>query len=179
MYWENIKGSFTFQFIYNNMVNTFDNAVFVEIGTYKGQSAVFMVEKIKELKKNIKFYTIDLFVNPQGYENDADVKSGTLLQKYYQNIEPVKDYINTIIGDSTKVHEQFENESLDFVFIDGDHSYKGVKKDLAGWFPKIKKGGIMAGHDYNELSCGVRQAVDEFFTFSAQSYIGGCWIFYK
>jgi hypothetical protein len=55
-------------------------------------------------------------------------------------------------------------ESLDFIYIDGDHSYKGVKKDLDIWFPKIKKGGIMSGHDYGHSSHqGVKKAVDEFF----------------
>lgn len=179
MYWENIQGNFTFQVLYSNMVSTFNNAIFVEIGTWKGQSAVYMAEKIKESGKNINFYTIDNFKNFDGYDNDEDVKNGNVFETYSRNIEPVKNYIHTIIGDSKKVHEKFSENSIDFLFLDGDHTYKGVKKDLESWIGKIKRGGIIAGHDYNEPSCGVKEAVDHFFTFSAQQYDGGCWIVYK
>jgi len=177
MYWENVEGSFTFQNLYNNMVQRFNDAIFVEIGVWKGKSAIYIAEKIKESGKNIKFWAIDIF-NGSGYEYDKDVLEGTLLKKYYINIEPVKDFIQTLAGDSKELHEKFENESIDFLFLDADHEYKAVKEDLRLWFPKIKKGGIMAGHDYNE-PCGVKQAVDEYFLFGAQQYMGGCWIFYK
>jgi predicted O-methyltransferase YrrM len=178
MYWENVEGSFTFQSLYDNIIQKFNDAIFVEIGVWKGKSAIYMAEKIKTSGKNIKFWAIDIF-NGSGYEYDKDVLEGTLLEKYHINIEPVKDFIETLIGDSKELHEKFENESIDFLFLDADHEYRAVKEDLRLWFPKIKKGGIIAGHDYNESSCGVRQAVDEYFLFGAQSYIGGCWIFYK
>ena len=48
----------------------------------------------------------------------------------------------------------------DFVFVDGDHSYDGVKADLAAWVPHIVPGGLLCGHDYKRYS-GVQQAVDE------------------
>jgi hypothetical protein len=51
--------------------------------------------------------------------------------------------------------------SLDMIFIDADHDYGAVKKDLINYYPKLKKGGIFAGHDYTE-NCGVVTAVDEF-----------------
>jgi hypothetical protein len=47
------------------------------------------------------------------------------------------------------------------IFIDGDHDYNAVKNDLINYYPKLKKGGIFAGHDYTE-DCGVATAVDEF-----------------
>lgn len=57
-----------------------------------------------------------------------------------------------------KLHE---DESLDMVFIDANHSYEEVKKDIELWLPKIKKGGILAGHDYSLRFGGVIRAVDE------------------
>lgn len=181
MYWENIEGMFTFQILYSNMVNSFPSgSLFVEIGAWKGRSAVYMAEKIIESGKNIKFYTIDPFDGAGGdYDSDLDVKNKTLLERYKKNIDPVKSYIETIVGFSYDAINNFEDGSIDFLFIDGDHRYPSVKKDLQMWFPKIKEGGIIAGHDYNEPSCGVKQAVDEFFNFGAQQYNGGCWIFYK
>lgn len=52
---------------------------------------------------------------------------------------------------------------VDFVYIDADHSYESVWKDLRAWLPKIKAGGIMGGHDYGN-GPGVERAVDELFT---------------
>ena len=63
---------------------------------------------------------------------------------------------------------QFEDESIDFVYIDGDHSYDFVKNDIAAWYPKVKQGGILSGHDYTPGNpqkghiYGVIQAVTEF-----------------
>ena len=76
MYWENIEGMFTFQLLYSNMIQRFpNNSVFVEIGTRKGKSSIFMAEKIKESGKNITFYTIDLFNGfGGGYDEDEDAK---------------------------------------------------------------------------------------------------------
>ncbi len=64
---------------------------------------------------------------------------------------------------SYEIVEQFTNESLDFVFVDGDHTYAAVKKDLEDWYGKIRPGGFMAGDDYATVHPGVPQAVNEFF----------------
>lgn len=57
-----------------------------------------------------------------------------------------------------------EDGSLDFVFIDADHSYKGCKADIEAWAPKVKEGGWISGHDYDNpgTDMGVKQAVSEF-----------------
>lgn len=55
-------------------------------------------------------------------------------------------------------------DNLDFVYIDGDHSYQGVSDDLCAWTKKVKAGGVIAGHDYNHPNLpGVKRAIDEFF----------------
>lgn len=181
MYWEKIDGMFTFSTLYSNMViNSNPNNIFVEIGAWKGKSAVYMAEEIKKHNKQIKFFTIDSFNGEGGdYDEDFDVKNQTVLSTYYKNIEPLKNYITTIVSDSKDAYNHFDDHSIDFLFIDGDHRYEGIKRDLQLWFPKIKYGGIIAGHDYNEPTCGVKQAVDEFFTFTAKPYMGGCWIYYN
>jgi hypothetical protein len=60
----------------------------------------------------------------------------------------------------------FADESLDFVYIDANHSYENCKADIEGWSKKVKKGGIVAGHDYIDRKgqadiYGVKQAVNE------------------
>jgi predicted O-methyltransferase YrrM len=69
----------------------------------------------------------------------------------------------------------FSDEYFDFIYIDGNHSYDAVKDDLTKWYPKLKKGGLIAGDDYSKLAeeklfnynFGVKRAVDEFATRTA------------
>jgi predicted O-methyltransferase YrrM len=84
-------------------------------------------------------------------------------------------FVELIKSDSCSAASLFENESLDFVFIDGNHWYDYVKKDIEAWLPKIKKGGIISGHDYEEN--GVSTAVREIFGNSAKAFkeSPSCW----
>jgi GR25 family glycosyltransferase involved in LPS biosynthesis len=74
---------------------------------------------------------------------------------------------------------RFDDHSLDFVFIDASHEYEDVKADIIAWLPKIKPGGILAGHDYYigdfDYYPGVKQAVNEEFSEFEAKY--NCWIF--
>jgi len=73
-----------------------------------------------------------------------------------------RSYKNRLIvlkGDSEKMAEKVPDGTLDFVFIDADHRYPAVVKDLAAWTPKLKAGGILCGHDIHFE--GVKRAVDE------------------
>ena len=56
--------------------------------------------------------------------------------------------------------KQFPNRSLDFVYIDADHSYKECKWDISHWMKKVRVGGILSGHNYGDKK-GVKKAVDE------------------
>ena len=72
------------------------------------------------------------------------------------------------VGDSADMAADVPDGSLDFVFIDADHSYEGCLQDLRAWWPKVKPGGLFAGHDYKDAERarhdgkGVAQAVDDF-----------------
>lgn len=52
--------------------------------------------------------------------------------------------------------------SVNLIFIDADHGYDFVKRDIEAWYPKMAKGGVMLFHDYDQTSPGVIRAVDEF-----------------
>jgi hypothetical protein len=68
-----------------------------------------------------------------------------------------------IESDSIDAATLVEDGSLDLVFIDADHSYEGVRKDIEAWSPKVRKGGVIAGHDYGHPDFpDVKVAVDEF-----------------
>jgi hypothetical protein len=65
--------------------------------------------------------------------------------------------------DSVKAANCLEDGSCDMIFIDGDHSYQGCKRDIVAYLPKVKKGGWIGGHDYAHPDQGeVKRAVDEF-----------------
>lgn len=62
---------------------------------------------------------------------------------------------------------------LAFVFIDGDHAYESVKRDIEAWTPKVMSGGIVAFHDYGaKRHTGVKQAIDEWQRQSQWTYLG-------
>ena len=67
-------------------------------------------------------------------------------------------------GASSDCVGRFADEFFDFVFIDAEHSYKAVSKDVDMWYPKVKQGGLLCGHDWDHKRYGafVKRAVDEF-----------------
>lgn len=64
-------------------------------------------------------------------------------------------------GDSTDIAEHFLN-TIDVLFIDGDHTYEGCKADIDAWYPHMAKKGVMLFHDCDATSPGVEKAVAEF-----------------
>jgi hypothetical protein len=73
---------------------------------------------------------------------------------------------NIIRADSKAAAQAIPDSSLDLVFIDADHSYEGCRDDIKAYWPKVKAGGIISGHDYanDDFRFGpmVKRAVDEF-----------------
>jgi len=131
-----------------------DNSVIVEIGAFKGKSSCFIAEGIRS--KNCEFYTIDTWYNDGMEESRMDV-----FPDFLKNVAPYKDKIRPLRGSSCKIREDWpEQKKIDFLWIDGDHSYKGVKRDIQDWVPLVKKNGIICFHDYRDEP-DVKRAVDE------------------
>jgi len=179
-YCDKISGAFTFPRLYHSAVSHFNNAKFVEIGCDKGQSFSFLgVETINQ-NKNIELYAIDTWGDNGISWNSSD----TIYDTFLENIKPVKqilnDKIKIIRSYSVEASKQFEDQSLDFIFIDACHEYDCVIADLNAWFPKLKSGGWIAGHDYYAGHYGVEKAVNEFFYEKMDKLFNQeyCWIFY-
>lgn len=173
-FYNNVVGAFTFPNLYYNVVQFYDNAEFVEVGVNYGQSACFMGVEIINQNKNIKLNLVDSW--------DENFAAG-MYDSFLNSIQPVKNILQDrldIIRDlSVNASKKFKNESLDFIFIDACHDYECVKEDLNAWYPKLKKGGIIAGHDYYDGHAGVENAVNEFF-YEKFEYLHSqehCWIF--
>jgi len=86
-----------------------------------------------------------------------DAEAG--FRKFSNNIRPYKSRVQVLKGDSVEMADQVKDGSLDFIFIDADHSYQGVIRDLAAWVPKLRVGGMLSGHDIH--LAGVHRAVSE------------------
>jgi hypothetical protein len=153
-------------------------AHFVEVGSFKGRSAAFMAVEIINSGKQIKFDCVDTWQGSAEHQagqswQDADVIAGTLFNSFTANMAPVAGHYTAIRQQSAVGAEMYANETLDFVFIDAAHDYDSVKADITAWLPKVKAGGILAGHDWHYAS--VQQAVLELLP-NATSMFNYSWL---
>ena len=120
----------------------------VEIGVFKGQ---FSREILSIWGGTL--YMVDVW-RPLGeeYEDVSNHKSHVnAYSETMSNISGFEERGIMIRSSSKKASEIFPDGSLDFVYIDANHSYDFVCEDIKIWFPKLKKGGIFAGHDYIDI----------------------------
>lgn len=167
---------FTYPKLYAEMVAKFDAGQFVEVGVWKGMSAAYMAVEIINSGKPIVLHCVDSWEYLKSQSEIPANKFNNLYETFLRNIDPVKSVINPIKAISWEAAEQFQDNSLEFVFIDAAHDYQSVKKDIAAWYPKVKSGGVLAGHDYS-WGDQVKRAVDEVFPKIRESE--GCWIYAK
>ena len=159
---------FDYQKFYSSAVMEFGHGShFIEVGSWKGQSSCYMAVEIINSNKNIRFDCVDTWkidTDQSEFWKSISVDTGIdLYDIFLQNIEPVKNYINIVRELSRIAADRYSDNSIDFVFIDAAHDYESVTNDLIAWYPKIKIGGMLAGHDYFNRHVEVKCAVDNFF----------------
>ena len=119
------------------------NGYAVEVGTFSGENAVIMAKYFNRV------VTIDPWLN--GYDKDDHASNADMAEvekKYLERTEPFIN-ISHIKLPSIEASRQFDDESVDLVYLDGDHQTDAVVADIDAWKPKVRKGGILAGHDIN------------------------------
>ena len=178
--------------LYNELVKKLSNGVIVEIGVYGGASLLSIVENCQ--KTNTQIFGIDpwekLNVSRRMNGNaqwipvdDCDHEQLKSVRLNLENIIQNENYENnvTLIHDfSYKAYTQFQEETVDVLYIDGCHDYDAVITDLRLWFSKVKNGGVILGDDF--LWKGVSDAVKDFckenkiqFDGPAQLSCGNLW----
>lgn len=138
---------------YKEMVAKFPTGSrFVEVGVYNGRSFAFLIVEMINAGKKFDCVAVD-----------ACPWEGEPCIGFHKHMEPLKDYYRVMFEhvDSFVAADKFEDESIDFIFLDANHTYPYISKDILAYGPKMKKGGIMSGHDMSDA--GVFQAVNEFF----------------
>jgi len=130
----------------------------VEIGTYEGYNAKSI---LKELNVN-EIYLVDPYANYEDYRT-SEPETIKILNKAERDAHKRLRGSNNLIWIkkfSSKALNDIPN-NIDFIYIDGNHEYKYVKEDMENYYKKLRKGGILAGHDI-ATGFGVAQAVMEF-----------------
>lgn len=116
----------------------------IEVGTFRGIHAQKMFETL-EIEK---MYVVDPWEETESYRDNNPGATQSLLSKAEKETDKrlkgkpvikIKDFSDNAIN---KI-----KENVDFIYIDGDHSYKQAKKDMINYWGKLKPGGIMGGHD--------------------------------
>ena len=181
-----IDGWFDFPDVYLNAVaQAVDGARFVEIGAYLGKSAAFMAVEITNSGKRIQFDVVDTWtLTPQQpiIPGDFEKYGRSTYGAFLSNMDKfgLRAIVNPIQGRSTEVAATYEDGSLDFVFIDADHSYDAVRADIAAWLPKVKHRGVLAGHDYDAgTHRAVVLAVDVALPLSQIQRCNRSWVFHN
>jgi predicted O-methyltransferase YrrM len=144
-----------------------NDLVGVEVGSWVGYTATLMLDAVPELTLTC----VDTFLGSASdmtgeLREAAGIVSGDpdiVWTLFGRNTERFGERCRVLRMGSLEAADQFEDRSLDFVFIDADHTYEGCRADIEAWLPKLKLGGVICGHDYSEGFPGVVRAVDEIF----------------
>jgi len=151
-----------------------------EVGTGTGKTAMEL------LQRNSKLHLIQVAYYPGPDILPGDDITYCTCQKarrlWWRRVKHhVHDKRVTVLeGKSQQVVRQVKDGSLDFVFIDADHSYKECLQDIRLWFLKVRRGGLVCGHDFGHKKFpGVEQAVREYFKDDFKLTIDNVWYVWK
>lgn len=141
----------------------------IELGVCRGDFSKHLLK----YWRGKKLYLIDSWIQMENYKDIANEDHNGQLNNLAQTFMNVYEYKEKaiIVRDTSKdASFLFKDNSLDFVYIDADHSYSACKEDIKIWYPKVNTDGFLCGHDYADspieenglVEFGVKKAVDEF-----------------
>jgi|DEB0MinimDraft_10_1074344.scaffolds.fasta_scaffold10312_1 hypothetical protein len=171
------------QFYGEIVANSMDEDVFVEVGSFLGQSTSAMGKFIKDSKKCIEFNAVDIFdlsdFSDAPHYEVIEAHGGDFLEAFKSNLREagVEDQVKIHKMTSIDAAEQFEDRSVSFVMIDASHAYQDVIDDIKAWYPKVKLGGIISGDDFDFDE--VKQAVFDVCGEKINVYPNTTWWFRK
>lgn len=146
-----------------------DNPCVAEVGVAQG----LFSEEILKCWNPKKLFLVDLWESnssfpgdagsPQEWHNKNYIDANNRVREWFYKVAPMEMPVQFLRGPSVRMSQYIEDKSLDLVYLDACHSYECVMADLKAYMPKLKKGAVMAGHDFlNKADYGVYDAVMEF-----------------
>ncbi len=166
-----------FESIHTRVISSLpDGATIVELGVAFGQGLATMVNVAKKLNKKIKIVGIDTFKGTPG--EDFDLYYGKNFS-YKNTVDQLTEFgippdaYEILIGDTVSASSLDMFKQVHYVFLDADHSYEGVLRDINAWWPRIVRGGYIGGHDWQFPT--VSKAVKNVFK-NPQVVNSDCWL---
>lgn len=129
-----------------------------ELGVFKGSNFLEMIRHSPEIAVAVDTW------NNDGVNSKRDAKyTKEELELQYENFKNLVSslpFVQILREDTLAASKHFSDNFFDFVYIDADHSFEATYADITNWYPKIKQGRFLLGHDYPRY--GVGEAVDKF-----------------
>jgi predicted O-methyltransferase YrrM len=148
-------------FLYSLGLSVGDGATVVEVGCWKGRSSVAICEALRE-KLDVSFYAVDTFSgdehNPAMHQRHGEELGADRVYAQFQENTADYSFVHIVREPSADASHAFIDGSIDWLFIDAEHTFDHVRSDVQRWYPKVKPGGIISGHDYQHFE--VQRAVD-------------------
>ena len=173
MQWTDVDGWCDFPEVYTAAVAALpENAVAVELGSWLGKSTALFASLLRDAgRTDVMFFSVD-----HGFGNAdksagvcqpalADAGCGNVAGRLAANLKAcgVLEYVYPVTTTTVRAARLFPDASVDFCFVDANHTYESCLEDVRLWWQKIKPGGMLAGHDRDEHWPDVCRAVRDFF----------------
>lgn len=150
-----------------HLLNQYDHAIGCEVGVHAGDTTKALLEYLPRIKV---YHAVDPWSSYEQYDGTKYRKPGHKVlktwnqakEKFMENTKPFHKKVSVYEMTSVEAAKKIKSGTLDWVFIDANHEYDYVKENLKLWSRRVKKDGIVAGHDYGGKWVGVKKAVDEY-----------------
>lgn len=164
--------------IFEQIISQLKPAITVEVGSWKGASAITIAKAMKKVRADSELICVDTWLGAPEFWMDKTDQSRYLSLKlkngypqvYYTFLnnmmsEGLQDIVTPFPATSFVAQRWFTNNNLaaDLIYVDAAHEYQEVIADIAGWLKVLRPGGIMIGDDYTTFWPGVVRAVEEMF----------------
>ena len=138
--------------LYRSARSVRSGGTIVEVGSYYGRSASLMGLGVRDSGRSARICCVDTWQNTAVPDAPADI-----YDTFLSNVEPFRDLVTPLRGRSEEVAASWSGP-IDLLFIDGDHSFEGCRRDIECWVPFVRSGGWILFHDTDFPD--VRRAID-------------------
>ena len=145
-----------------------DGKVFVEVGSWKGHSASVIASLFNGT--NARLWCVDHWQGNEGTRLIQKAKDNNIYDIFEFNLQELGlwSYITPLKMDSLSGSKEFAGGSIDFLFIDADHRYLPFLADLQAWYPRMRQGSIICGHDceskYSQADPALQERIEKGLT---------------
>lgn len=119
----------------------------IELGSWVGESTSHWARAVKDNSGVV--YAVDWFKGNENTDLKPVAEKIDIYSVFINNITELglRDYVRVFYMESSEAAKFIDDKSIDIVFIDASHEYHSISKDIKTWYPKVREGGIICGHD--------------------------------